>query len=152
MPPATPTCEFKCSGRECFLKGPSDINTGKRLLVGADGRPDTQAPTPGQFEKRFLNKVSGRDNIAAVYHTLTEEQINGTQVITPLDIPTRIINTSQYYLPGIKLEKVLNNFSASLVPGSRGQRRLEANVIEGEISNGPVTLSTGLEHNVGTHF
>jgi len=54
MPPAKPTCDLKCSGRECFLKGPSAINTGKRMLVGSDGRPDVTPPTPGEFEKRFL--------------------------------------------------------------------------------------------------
>ena len=61
MPPATPTCKFQCTGRECFLKGPSAINPGKRMLVGSDGRPDVSAPTPGEFEKRFLQKLSGSD-------------------------------------------------------------------------------------------
>jgi len=54
MPPAQPTCEFQCAGRECYLKSPAAPNTGKRMLVGADGRPDTSKPTPGQFDKRFL--------------------------------------------------------------------------------------------------
>ena len=47
MPPGNPTCKIKCTGRECFLKGPAAPNTGKRLLVGSDGRPDTSKPTPG---------------------------------------------------------------------------------------------------------
>jgi hypothetical protein len=65
MPPAKPTCEFRCKGYECFLKGPTAINTGKRMLVGSDGRPDVTPPTPGQFEKRFLQKLSGPDQSAA---------------------------------------------------------------------------------------
>jgi hypothetical protein len=32
MPPATPTCNFKCEGRDCFLNGPAPPNDGKRML------------------------------------------------------------------------------------------------------------------------
>jgi hypothetical protein len=31
------------------------------MLVAADGRPDTTQATPGQFEKRFLQKLAGSD-------------------------------------------------------------------------------------------
>jgi hypothetical protein len=49
------------------LKGASAINSGKRMLVGSDGRPDVTEPTPGEFEKRFLQKLSGSDQSAVDY-------------------------------------------------------------------------------------
>lgn len=146
MPPATPTCKFQCQGRECFLEGPSDINTGaRRMLVGADGRPDVTPPTPGEFSKRFLQKLSGTD----------QEAINYTEGYpTPLEIPTRIINTNQYYLPGIKIDNVLRRTVESLVNGGSPMRRMlqETAVIEGEISGGRATLSTGLENQINNLY
>ena len=47
----TPTCDFYCKGKDCLLKSPSNA---RRMLVGADGRPDTSEPTPAEFQKRFL--------------------------------------------------------------------------------------------------
>lgn len=61
MTSPTPTCQFQCAAKECFLKGPAPPNTGKRMLVAADGRPDTSEATPSQFEKRFLQKLAGSD-------------------------------------------------------------------------------------------
>jgi len=145
MPPATPTCKFQCAGRECFLKGPAAPNGGKRMLVGADGRPDVSPPTPGQFEKRFLQKLSGPDQRAAVYVPGYEQGA--------LEIPTRIINTSQYYLPGIKLDSVLSNYIDRLNQGSGTNRRmLSSSVIEGEISGGRAILSAGLQQASGSVY
>lgn len=137
MPPSTPTCSFKCSGRDCFLKGPSSLNTGKRMLVGSDGRPDVTPPTPGEFEKRFLQKLSGPDQSPAEY---------APGYPTPLDIPTRSINTNQYYLPGMKLDIVLKRSIENMINNGVTNRRMlsESSVIQGEISNGKAMLSATL--------
>lgn len=135
MPPAQPTCNFKCQGRECFLKGPAAPNSGKRMLVGSDGRPDVSPPTAGQFEKRFLQKLSGPDQKKAVY-------VAGYG--TPLPIPTRLISTNQYYLPGVKIDQVLKRRLTKMVQKGFANRRMlgEQGVIEGEISGGKAVLST----------
>jgi hypothetical protein len=78
------------------------------MLIGADGRPDVSPPTPEQFERRFLQKLAGADKSAAVYVPGYADNGDG------LDVPTRNINTNQYYLPGVKLQNVLNNFTANL--------------------------------------
>lgn len=65
------------------MKGPAPPNGGKRMLVGSDGRPDVSPPTPAEFEKRFLQKLSGPDQTAHQYVT---------GYGTPLVIPTRTIN------------------------------------------------------------
>ena len=151
MPPATPTCNFQCTGKECFLKGPAAPNVGKRMLVGSDGRPDVAVPTPGEFEKRFLQKLSGLDQAAAQYVDKDGKAIDTAKVgeQTALDIPTRAISTNQYYLPGIKIDNVLKRAIEDLVKdSSTGLRRMLAgdSVISGEISNGKATLSTGLDN------
>lgn len=62
-----------------------------------------------------------------------------------LYIPTRIVGSNQYYLPGIKIDNLLKNYQENLA--DQGQRRmLASNVIEGEISNGKTNLSTELEN------
>jgi len=86
----TPTCDLKCSGRECFLKGPADPNTGKRRLVAADGRPEVSEATPSQFEKRFLQKLAGQDVQTAQY-------VPGYP--NPLNIPTRQLNPALFNIP-----------------------------------------------------
>lgn len=149
MPPATPTCDFSCKGKECFLKGPAPPNVGKRMLVGSDGRPDVTPPTPGEFEKRFLQKLAGPDVKAAEY------TIDVSKAYDALNIPTRIINTNQYYLPGIKLDQILKGMVNDIVDGGVGLRRrmLEtASVIEGEISNGKASLSTQLQQQTETAY
>jgi hypothetical protein len=99
MPPAQPSCKLKCAGRECYLKNPAAPNTGKRVLVGSDGRPDTTQPTPGEFGKRFLqNLLAGQDMSYAEY-------VEGYG--TPLDIPTRILNMNSFYIPALKLNSAL---------------------------------------------
>lgn len=115
------------------------------MLVGSDGRPDVTPPTPGEFSKRFLQKLSGTDQEAATYLDGYPE---------PLEIPTRIINTNQYYLPGIKIDNVLRRTVESLVNNGGANRRLlsETAVIEGEISGGRATLSTGLENQINNFY
>lgn len=115
------------------------------MLVGSDGRPDVTPPTPGEFEKRFLQVLSGNDQSEAVY-------VPGYG--TPLQIPTRTISTSQYYLPGIKIDNVLKKTVENLVNGGGANRRLLAGnaVIEGEITSGKANLSTGLENQINNLY
>jgi len=45
----TPVCQFQCNSKECLLKGPAAPNKDKRMLVAADGRPDTTLALPNDF-------------------------------------------------------------------------------------------------------
>lgn len=89
MPPATPTCNFKCEGRDCFLNGPAPPNDGKRMLqdsrktAGPDVAKATYDPTLAgteQYNTKYVNKLDNRGL--------------ETPKPPPLDIPTRTINTS----------------------------------------------------------
>lgn len=116
------------------------------MLVGSDGRPDVAPPTPGEFEKRFLQKLSGPDQTIYNY-------IPGYG--TPLKIPTRLISTNQFYLPGVKIDNVLKRTIGQLVESAGiGNRRMlnEDSVIEGEIAGGKAILSTQLSHMTNNQY
>ena len=100
MPPAKPACKFMCKGRECFLKGPTSGR--KRMLIGADGRPDESRQISSEFERRFLQKLSGPDNRAVEYAPGYEDG--------GLSIPTKIINKNKYFLPEEKMDRVLLSY------------------------------------------
>ena len=58
----TPSCQLMCNSMECLLKGPADPNSDNRRMLAADGRPDTTPALPGDFQRRFLQKLlSGND-------------------------------------------------------------------------------------------
>jgi len=84
-------------------------------------------------------KLSGPDQTAVSYTAGYDDKII-------LNIPTRIINTNQYYLPGIKIDNVLRKTLLNLVSSDETNRRVLASnaIIEGEISSGKATLSTKL--------
>jgi hypothetical protein len=117
------------------------------MLVGSDGRPDTSKPTPGEFEKRFLQKLAGEDVREAEY-------VEGYP--TPLDIPTLNINKNAYYIPADKLNSALEGFVSNLVLNEfdlTNRRRLsESSVIEAEFSQGKAILSTDLDHLLNNRF
>ena len=77
---------------ECLLKGPDSQNEDKRrMLVAPDGRPDVTPADPGDFQKRFLQKLlAGND--------MKEEEYDGGEDRLPLLIPTRILNQDDEYI------------------------------------------------------
>ena len=119
------------------------------MLVGSDGRPDVAAATPAEFEKRFLQKLAGNDKSAAQYVDKDGKPIATDKVgdQKPLEIPTRVISTNQYYLPGVKIDTLIKRAVEELNKAAAQRRILaEDSIIEGEIYNGKATLSTGLDH------
>jgi len=98
----TPVCDFLCNSTECLLKGPAAPNEDNRRMLGvaADGRPDVSEATPGEFNKRFLQKLAGNDVVSPEYiNTL------------PLKIPTRHLNPAQYIVPQKLLQIFLSNYN-----------------------------------------
>jgi len=107
MTSPTPTCQFSCASKECYLKGPANPNQdNRRMLVGSDGRPDVTPATPGDFSKRFLQKLAGAD-------VREEEYAPGADAVPlkPLEIPTRHLNPAQYVVPQQLLQTFLNNYT-----------------------------------------
>jgi len=123
-----PSAELKCEGRECFLNGPVAPNDGKRMLQAINVPDDP--------------KLSGPDNTLYSYVPGYNDQNPRSSA---LSIPTKELNCSdQCYLPGVKLDQLLKKKVATL----RNARRMLAAdaVIEGQVSGGKATLSTGLEN------